>query len=192
MVPGGKKRQLTGLAILLLGLSVYGGYSLLTGPGNSTRQKALPGFTLVDLQSVDAPFSDSDLPARPFLINAWASWCIPCRTEYQTLRKFAALDLIDIYGLNFKDIQSDATQWLTFYGSVYRKNGYDPDGAVSDLFDISVIPTTILFNAKHRVVYKPVGPLTEENLNDILIPQTKRLVNEASIGYDGKTSVQDL
>ncbi len=168
----------TSLRILTLWISIGVGYFFYSASSNRISDPSLPKFELVDLESESGLFSDSDLPSTPFLINAWASWCAPCRTEYPTLQDLKQRNVVEIYGLNYKDNQFDAMRWLEFYGSIYSKNGYDSNGDISNALNITVVPSSILFNARQEIVYKHVGPLTDEVISNILVPSLKRLQNE--------------
>ena len=43
-----------------------------------------------------------------YLMNIWASWCIPCRDEHPFLMKLSSLKNIEIIGLNYKDKNKNA------------------------------------------------------------------------------------
>ena len=38
-----------------------------------------------------------------YLINIWASWCLPCREEHDYLIKLEEQNLIKLIGINYKD-----------------------------------------------------------------------------------------
>ena len=38
-----------------------------------------------------------------YLVNIWASWCIPCRDEHSFLLNLSKNDQLEIIGLNYKD-----------------------------------------------------------------------------------------
>ena len=70
-------------------MAVFLGIGLTRDP--STLPSALvgkpaPEFTLPPLEGRDQHgFSRADLGGKPMLINVFASWCVPCRTEHPEL-----------------------------------------------------------------------------------------------------------
>ena len=49
-----------------------------------------------------------------YLMNIWASWCIPCRDEHPFLMKLSSLKKIEIIGLNYKDKNKNAKNFSRF------------------------------------------------------------------------------
>ena len=105
--------------------------------------------------------------SRYTLINFWASWCAPCRIEHPYLMKLSKEKNLKILGVNFKDKKINASKFLNELGNPYYYMTKDTTGKQSVNFGIYGIPESILINNETIVLKKFVGPLNEQNLNDI-------------------------
>ena len=114
-------------------------------------------------------YKKNDLKKNDYtLINFWASWCAPCRTEHPILMKLSQEKNLKIFGVNFKDKKIHADQFLKELGNPYAFIGKDINGKQSVRFGIYGIPESILINKNLLIMKKFVGPLSSENLNQIL------------------------
>ena len=105
--------------------------------------------------------------SRYTLINFWASWCAPCRIEHPYLMKLSKEKNLKILGVNFKDKKTNASKFLNELGNPYYYMAKDTSGKQSVNFGIYGIPESILINNDTIVLKKFIGPLNEQNLNDI-------------------------
>ena len=105
--------------------------------------------------------------SRYTLINFWASWCAPCRVEHPYLMQLSKEKNIKILGVNFKDKKINALKFLNELGNPYYYMAKDTTGKQSVNFGIYGIPESILINNETIVLKKFIGPLNEQNLNDI-------------------------
>ena len=105
--------------------------------------------------------------SRYTLINFWASWCAPCRVEHPYLMQLSKEKNIKILGVNFKDKKINALKFLNELGNPYFYMAKDTTGKQSVNFGIYGIPESILINNERIVLKKFIGPLNEQNLNDI-------------------------
>ena len=101
------------------------------------------------------------------LINFWASWCAPCRVEHPYLMQLSKEKNLKILGVNFKDKKINASKFLNELGNPYYYMAKDTSGKQSVNFGIYGIPESILINNETIVLKKFVGPLNDQNLNDI-------------------------
>src|ERR1700733_4328171 len=62
-----------------------------------------PQFDLPPLPGHDKGFSTADLKGHVSLVNAFASWCAPCRMEHPVLNALAQMKRVPIYGIDYKD-----------------------------------------------------------------------------------------
>ena len=127
-------------------------------------------LTKINLKSFDDNkiYTSKDFKkSRYTLINFWASWCAPCRIEHPYLMQLSKEKNLKILGVNFKDKKINASKFLNELGNPYYYMTKDITGKQSVNFGIYGIPESILINNETIVLKKFVGPLNEQNLDDI-------------------------
>jgi len=127
-------------------------------------------LTKINLKSFDDNkiYTSEDFKkSRYTLINFWASWCAPCRVEHPYLMQLSKEKNLVILGVNFKDKKINASKFLNELGNPYNYMAKDIKGNQSVNFGIYGIPESILINNETIVLKKFIGPLNEQNLNDI-------------------------
>ena len=127
-------------------------------------------LTNINLKSFDDNkiYTSEDIQkSRYTLINFWASWCAPCRIEHPYLMQLSKEKNLKILGVNFKDKKINASKFLNELGNPYYYMAKDTTGKQSVNFGIYGIPESILINNETIVLKKFVGPLNNQNLNDI-------------------------
>jgi len=132
-------------------------------------------FTLTDIDG--NAFSLSGYRGKVVLLDFFATWCGPCRSEIPDLKA-----LVELYGENLViisisvdpnyDTVSRLKQFKTDYGMTWRI-ARDTAG-VSDNYGIQYIPTLFIIDQEGYVRYKHVG-LTEASilsneLDDLILP----------------------
>ncbi|MGQ8366911.1 TlpA disulfide reductase family protein [Glaciecola sp. 1036] len=105
-----------------------------------------PDFTLKSKESGNIRLSEQR--GNIVLVNFWASWCGPCREE---LPKMEAMyqeyqDLgFEILAVNVDDESSKADVLLNDIEVTFPVL-YDSEGQVSQLYDVSAMPTTVMID----------------------------------------------
>lgn len=97
------------------------------------------------------------------LVNVWASWCVPCRTEQPQLVQLAADQRIRLVGINYKDNTENARRFLGRFGNPYAAVGVDVKGRAAIDWGVYGVPETFIVGRDGRIAYKHVGPITAEN-----------------------------
>ena len=101
-----------------------------------------------------------------YLLNIWASWCVPCREEHKFLMNLHKEKLIDIIGLNYKDIHLKAKKFLDDLKSPYKIILKDLDGSIAIEWGAYGVPETFLIYNK-KIIKKIIGPLNENSILEI-------------------------
>ena len=127
----------------------------------------LANITLKSFDNNKIYTSEDIQKSRYTLINFWASWCAPCRIEHPYLMQLSKEKNLNILGVNFKDKKINASKFLNELGNPYYYMAKDTSGKQSVNFGIYGIPESILINNETIVLKKFVGPLNDQNLNDI-------------------------
>ena len=103
------------------------------------------------------------------LINIWASWCLPCRDEHVYLLNLNSLDKLSIIGINYKDDEKNAKQFLSELGNPYTNIITDPKGINSIEFGAFGVPETYLIDNKSKlIIQKFIGPLDDKAFAKII------------------------
>jgi cytochrome c biogenesis protein CcmG/thiol:disulfide interchange protein DsbE len=184
-------RRLTGTALavvviaaLLVALLAYG---LVAGGVDSgiddrlAEGRAAPAvqFSLPVLQRGDlrepwrTAFADGELAPRelrgtPFVLNFWASWCPPCRSETPRLERAwrdARPEGVLMLGLNMQDFPEDARSFLAEFEVSYP-NVRDRSDEVGRKWGVTGLPETFFIDARGRVVGHVIGEVSAGQLND--------------------------
>jgi cytochrome c biogenesis protein CcmG, thiol:disulfide interchange protein DsbE len=115
----------------------------------------------------DGRFSSSELRGRPYVLNFWASWCVPCREEapllqrtWRDTRKRGVL----FVGLNMQDVRRDAHDFIADFEIDYP-NIRDPSNEVARRFGVTGIPETFFISASGDVVAHVIGVVSREQLD---------------------------
>ena len=103
------------------------------------------------------------------LINIWASWCSPCRDEHAYLLNLKSLNKLSIIGINYKDDEKNAKQFLSELGNPYTNIITDPKGINSIEFGAFGVPESYLIENKSKlIIQKFIGPLDDKAFAKII------------------------
>jgi thiol-disulfide isomerase/thioredoxin len=106
--------------------------------------------------------------ARPLLVNFWATWCEPCRTEFPDLVKIDAefrprgLEFVVVSVDDVSEIKTGVPRFLRRMRAgmpAYLLNATDTDAAVTYVDPTwgGELPATFLFDREGKVVFKHTG-----------------------------------
>ena len=136
-------------------------------PNKSTMQSALlgktvPDFSLPVLGNPGMNLTNTQLAGRPWVLNVWGTWCAACRDEHPVLLDIAKQNALPLVGLDWKDEDDAALDWLKQLGNPYSVVVADRDGRTAINFGVYGAPETFFIDADGRVQYRHVGAMTAE------------------------------
>jgi cytochrome c biogenesis protein CcmG, thiol:disulfide interchange protein DsbE len=138
--------------------------------------KPAPEFNLPDLGKAGATVNSADYKGRWYLVNIWGTWCGECRVEHPTLLAIQREGKVTVLGLNYKDDDGQARQWLAQLGNPYAAVGVDRDGRSAIDFGVYGAPESFLVNPQGIIVHKVVGALSDEMWRTKLLPLVEGVV----------------
>ena len=105
------------------------------------------------------------LRGKPVVVNIWASWCAPCRTEMPLLDRAARTyeGRVTFLGVASRDDRQDAASFLDDVGVSYP-NVFDPSGDVRSALGLRGFPTTYVFDSDGTLLHSIVGGVSEQQL----------------------------
>jgi cytochrome c biogenesis protein CcmG/thiol:disulfide interchange protein DsbE len=114
---------------------------------------------------------------EPVVVNVWASWCTPCRSEAPLIGKAAEQFEEDVLfvGLDVRDTPNDAVAFIAeFFPDAPIEHYADPSGAIpTDLGGSRGVPLTFFFRPGGELSYLHYGVIDERTL----VLQIDELVN---------------
>lgn len=170
-------RRVLPVAIFVVLLAILG-YGLTRNPSLVSSPligKPLPAFALPQLHEANNTIGNYDLRGSPYLLNVWASWCAACRVEHPLLMQVAEQRMLPVYGVNYRDKREDALAWLERYGNPYEAVIFDERGDLGLDLGVYGAPETFLVDRDNVIVYKHIGPITDEVWAEELHPRIVEL-----------------
>jgi thiol-disulfide isomerase/thioredoxin len=106
----------------------------------------------------DVPLSR--LAGLPMVVNAWASWCVPCRAEMPAFERLAgrAGSRLRVLGVDTEDAPASALDFAAARG-VHFASVLDNSGALRTRQRISGLPFTLFVRADGSIASVHIGPL---------------------------------
>lgn len=138
-----------------------------------------PDFTLPLFSG--GTLSLHSLKGKVVVLNFWASWCIPCRTETPLLvrlHKIYGSRGVEFVGIDVQDQERDARQFINEYHVDYPVVRA-PDEHVMLAYSVLGIPTTVFIGADGVVAQKYTGAFVGAEGEKALVMRLDRLLSEA-------------
>ena len=131
-------------------------------------KKDIPIFNAVDFFSKKTVSSDEIFEDNTYyIVNIWASWCVPCRVEHPLLMQLNENHSVKLIGLNYRDSFNNAKKFIDEFGNPYSRILIDKDGTLGVEFGAFGVPETFLIDRNKKIIKKFIGPIDQEAVNKI-------------------------
>lgn len=153
----------TGIALALAGANAP---ALGTTPAPVIDAPA-PDFelTLVDGSKV----SLADLKGQVVVLNFWATWCVPCRTELPTLDTYYALQQkhgLRVFAITTED-SVPIVRLKKLFAAMHIPSARRIKGSYGPL---KGVPTNFVIDRAGKLRYARAGAFDLDQLNSLLVP----------------------
>jgi cytochrome c biogenesis protein CcmG, thiol:disulfide interchange protein DsbE len=102
-----------------------------------------------------------------YIVNIWASWCVPCRTEHPLLMELSKNQSVKLIGFNYRDNLNNAKAFINEFGNPYSQIIIDNEGIRSVEFGAYGVPETFIIDKNKRIIRKFIGPINKEIVEEI-------------------------
>ncbi len=144
--------------------------SCLPETGTQVGNQA-PDFQLQDLDGNTV--SLSELRGSPVMLNFWASWCGPCRAEMpyiqQIYDEWQDQGLV-VLTINLRESQATVRQFMEDLGLTFPAL-LDTNNAVTDLYNVTAIPTTFFIDGDGVIQAMKVGSFPSKEAIEVYLSQ---------------------
>lgn len=144
--------------------------------------KKVPAFSLPPVESLGGKpgFSDADLSeGKVTLVNVFASWCVPCHQEHETLMRLSSDPAlagagVHLFGLAYKDDPANVKRFLDEAGDPFARIGADRAGRTAIDWGVYGVPETFVVKGDGTIAYRFVGPIEEASYRGTILPEIKK------------------
>ncbi len=123
----------------------------------------------------ETSFSPQLFSGKILVVNAFASWCVPCAAEHELLMKLA--QKVNIYGIAWKDKPDAVFAYLQKKGNPFQQIGIDETGKTTVPMFLTGVPETFILDKEGKIILHYKNVLNEEVVNTIILPIIDKLNN---------------
>lgn len=168
--PPRRLKPLVMLIIMVLPLVIVAvlGWALIEANRTQLSSGLAPNFTIRTYDG--GVFNLGQQRGKVVLINFWASWCGPCRTEAPDLNaiwdEYKGRDFAMV-GVGYLDNESDARAFIKEFGVTYP-TGPDNGSTISGAYRVKGVPETYIVDKAGYLVKVIIAPINADDLRPIL------------------------
>lgn len=157
------KRIVVYCLLLSVALLIMAGCSkkdTVSGVAEVRENRSAPEITVNSLKNV--PLKLSGLKGRVVLLNFWATWCPPCRSEIPSMMKLNSAMAGKPFQMVAVSIDEGGVPEIE---SFFKASGFslptytDPSGVAQKTYGITGVPESFVIDKNGILVKKVIGPL---------------------------------
>mgnify|MGYP001572763766 CR=1 FL=1 len=137
------------------------------GPSGAATVKLIRSAPAFEVTTLDGKvFSLRAMKGHPVVINFWASWCPPCRTEAQGIqRAYAAFkgSGVRFIGIAVQDEPQDVKKFIKEFNWGFPVS-IDEKEELMNAYSVYGMPKTIVVDRYGVIAYERLGAISEEDL----------------------------
>ncbi len=144
-----------------------------TEPAEETEEVLAPDFTVLDIDGADVTLADRLADGKPIVLNFWATWCGPCKSELPAFDKAAAeyADEVTFMLINltdgFQETVDGVKEFMETSGYTFPVY-FDTEYSAAIPYGANSIPLTYFVTSDGVVVGGYMGAMPEETLYNYL------------------------
>lgn len=137
------------------------------------QPRALPPAEFLPSLALQQPDGQTvnlaDFKGRPIVLNAWATWCGPCRREMPLLIEAARTNPeVQFIFLNISDGPEAVKAFEKELGLKIPNLVLDPEARLGEPLRIQGLPVTLFYDPKGRLTNRHIGEIGAEELSVLL------------------------
>lgn len=137
--------------------------------------KVFPSMQVEDFNTQEKYDLSDKMKGSISLVNVWASWCVTCREEHQSLLEIANTNNIKMIGVNYKDSRKNGQDFLNNFGNPYELIVFDEFGKLGLELGVYATPETFIMDADGIIIFKQIGALTQDIWIKTVVPKLRKL-----------------
>ncbi|WP_299090718.1 TlpA disulfide reductase family protein [uncultured Metabacillus sp.] len=165
-----KKILAISILVFLVGYAIYYAINPSNVKVGVTEGNAAPDFELTTLDGEKV--SLSSLQGKKVILNFWATWCPPCRSEMPDMEKIhnEFNEDVVIAAVNLTSSEKNVETVESFVKELNLSFPVllDKKGEINKQFEVLSYPTSYIIDEKGVITSKFVGAMTYDQMKDLL------------------------